>query len=116
MVGAAVVVAVAVFVAGSPDATHRSVDHFAIANGIGSAAIRLSDGRLDSFRPNIYAALDDGVVTPELAFDAYFAVKADGVSVWLTDIAIDSIVAIDDADAVRITQHVIDAAGNSLRI
>src|ERR1044071_5326196 len=116
MLASIVGLAVVVGVVGAPDPTHRSVDHFAVANGIGSAAVRLSDGRLDSFRPHIYAALDDGIATPELAFDAYFAVRAQGVSVLLTDIPIDAIAAVDDADAVTITQHVVDGAGATLRI
>src|SRR5687768_11530614 len=90
----------------------RTVDHYPVANGIGSAAVRLSDGRLDSFRPAPYAALDQGIVTPELAFDAYFAVRQGSmVSTWLTDVPIDEVRSVADANAVVIVQRPLDVPG-----
>jgi GH15 family glucan-1,4-alpha-glucosidase len=94
----------------------RTVDHVALANGVGAAALKLVDGRLDSFKPAIYQELDANVdVTPELLFDAYFAVQGQGFSHWLTEVPIDSIDVVDDAVAVHVVQHVV-IQGASVRI
>src|SRR5262245_32671025 len=99
------VVAVAFALAvGAPGA--RTVDHFALANGVGAAAVKLDDGRLDSFKPQIFQSLDQGIATPELLFDAYFGMRANGGSTWLTDVAVEEVSAVADADAVVVTQHI----------
>lgn len=53
------------------------------SNGRASAVLDVQRAMLTHFLPHPYAAFDDGIITPQLAYDAFFGVRAAGRNAWL---------------------------------
>ena len=54
-----------------------------VSNGFGAAVLDVRAGKVTRFLPHTYASWDEGTTTPNLAFDAFFGVRADGRNAWL---------------------------------
>lgn len=65
-------------------APHFSLPDLVTANGRG--AIVFADDRLSDAYPHLYQEYAPGVVTPDLLYDTYFGVVAEGAGAWLTGV------------------------------
>ncbi len=66
-------------------APHPSWSVLPWTNGVASAAYDVNRRRLTSFREHVYQRRDAATATRELAYDAYFGLRAGGQNLWLTE-------------------------------
>jgi MYXO-CTERM domain-containing protein len=62
---------------------HASWGTLSWSNGVAAGAYDTAARRLRSFREHLFARLDEHTATRELAYDAYFGLRAGGQNVWL---------------------------------
>ncbi len=83
---------------------HRSFDSLTTGNGLLHAVYDGAQGKLVTFNEHPYASPAPGVQTRNLAYDAYFGVRAAGQAAWLPTRPIDSLEYVNQSHVARAVQ------------
>ena len=83
---------------------HRSFDQLTTGNGFGFAVYDGTQGKVTTFTEHPYAAASPGVPTRNLAYDAYFGLRANGQAGWLADAKVSSLDYLGQGHVVRAVQ------------
>lgn len=76
------------------------------SNGHAAAVYDVARRRLADFWPAIYRMEAPGRAVPDLLFDAYFGLRADGAVTWLTDVPVERAGYVPGTNVVEIEQRV----------
>ncbi len=83
---------------------HRSFAQLPTGNGYGHALYDAATSRLTTFTEHPYAQRSPSEQTRDLAYDAYFGVRASGGSAWLGEVPVDDVYYEGQSHVVRATQ------------
>ena len=84
---------------------HRSWSKLTTGNGFGFSVYDADAGKLGFFSEHPYAQPSPGVFTRNLAFDAYFGVRAGGGAAWLSERPVETVGYVEQTHAVRAAQR-----------
>jgi len=64
---------------------HPSYDALPFSNGFGSLVYNISAAKLDTFQEHLYGYYDENTESMDILHDAYFGIRSEGQSAWLSD-------------------------------
>ena len=83
---------------------HRSLQQLATGNGYGLAVYDASSARVTTFTDHPYAQRTPSETTRDLAYDAYFGVRASGAGAWLGELPVRDVQYENQSHVVHATQ------------